>query len=183
MDNSGNLNVIYTRTTGYEKQLGLIDDIKDKITDNQYLELMNNLKAIKENENRMLDRIYRLKICQVELISPPNTGILIPNIVPNEIIGLNISSGAVAHIRSSYGETVSARMLREMGFNIPTYCGYTFDGRFEGRMKIKNDLIYIQSIQEPCIGVNSILYSDMEEEEGDNAPSEVIDIRVFGGNA
>jgi hypothetical protein len=132
----------------------------------------------------MLDRIYRLKICQVELICPPNTGLVIPNIVSNEIIGLNISKGAVEHIRSSYGDTIPARILREMGFNIPTYCGYTFDGRFEGRMKIKNDLIYIQSIQEPCIGVNNVSYEDMsEEEEGENVPSEVIDIRVFGGHA
>ena len=187
MDNSGNINVVYTRTTMYEKQLNLIEDIKEKITDNQYLELMNNLKSIKENENRILDRIYRLKICQVELICPPNTGLVIPNIVSNEIIGLNISKGAVEHIRSSYGDTLPVRMLKEMGFNIPTYCGYTFDSRYEGRMKIKNDLIYIQSIQEPCMAITAsdtrVEYEDMSEEEETNIPSEVIDIRLFGGNA
>jgi len=183
-DSSGNINIIYTRSTAYEKQLNLIDDIKGKITDNQYLNLMNNLKSIKENENRILDRIYRLQIQQVELICPPNTSLIIPNIVKNEIIGLNISSGAVEHIRSSYGETIPARVLREMGFNIPVYCGYTVENNYNSRLKIKNDLIYIQSIQEPCIGVNSILYSDMSsEEEDENVPSDLMDIRLFGGNA
>ena len=75
-----------------------------------------------------------------------------------------------------------------MGFNIPIYCGYTLDSSFEGRMKIKNDLIYIQSIQEPCMSITTndtrVEYEDMsEEEEGENVPSEVIDIRVFGGTA
>jgi hypothetical protein len=78
-------------------------------------------------------------------------------------------------------------MLKEMGFNIPTYCGYTFDSRYEGRMKIKNDLIYIQSIQEPCMAITAsdtrVEYEDLSEDEEPNEIPSIMDIRIYGGNA
>ena len=178
-DNSSNMTTIYTREGIYQKHLRLIEEIKDKLNDKQYLDLMNNIRDIKEKENRILDKIYRLIVFQVELISPPQTNFLIPNVVKNELIGINISDNALEHIKGMYGDSISAKMLREMGFNVPTYIGYTLEGRGMSFTRIKNNLIYIHKVQKP------ILQERVEYEDIVNDPIQLtpyLDLTIIGSS-
>jgi hypothetical protein len=157
------MTTIYTREGIYQKHLRMIEEIKEKLNDKEYLDLMNNIRDIKEKENRILDKIYRLIVYQVEIVSPPQTNYLIPNIVKNEIIGINISDEAIEHIQDHYKDTVSAKTLRRLGFKVPPYMGYTIECRGMGFTKVKNDLIYIDKLQTPVMVIPNVEYEDIDE--------------------
>ena len=162
MDISNNeLGLIYTRTDLYQKQVELLDNIKESITDNQYLCLMNNVKKIKEMENEITEQIYKLIIFQVEFIIPPGMNMVMPNIIQNEVIGMNISDNAIEQIRQNIGDSLPARVLREMGFKIPVYAGYSIGSNYNDITRLKNDLIFIHRIQNPVYKMESTEFEEM----------------------
>ena len=144
MDNSGNgVRLIYQKVDLFDRQLELIENIKLKINDNEYLCLMNNLKKMKD-----YDVIYKIEYNQTELMGRPDSRILDVNIVKNTSYCFeNIEGDDIEFLKNHIGDTISIRRMKNIGFDPPEYSAYALVG-FENNILVNNSLINLISFEE-----------------------------------
>ena len=144
MDASRNgVELIYQKVDLFHQQLNLIESVKMKITDNEYLCLMNNLKKIKD-----LDVVYKIVYNQTELLGRPDSRILDINIIKNTSYCFeNLNSADIDFLENHVDDTVSILRLTNIGFNIPEYSAYSLAG-FNQNVLVNNSLLKLISFEE-----------------------------------
>jgi hypothetical protein len=144
MDISENqIQMIYSRKDLYEKQLEIIEDIKEKISDNEYLTLLNNLKKIRDR-----NVIYKIEYYQPELLGRPDSKILDVNIIKNSAYCFNELTGEqIDYLNESLDDSMTLRRVNEMGFKTSTYSCYAFAG-YTDNVLVNNKIIHLISFEE-----------------------------------
>ena len=144
MDISENdIEMIYHRKDLYESQLDIIEQIKEKISDNEYLNLMNNLKKIKDT-----NVIYKIEYYQPELLGRPDSKILDVNIVKNSAYCFKkLTEEQIDYLNDSLEDSITLRRVNQMGFKTSMYSCYAFAG-FNDNVLINNKIIHLINFEE-----------------------------------